>query len=341
MRDPRTKEFSYCYIYCADVIVRNDVDVGVPARAKVGSSRDGDRLLLACSRMPFGLDVWSGRHVEIHMKKSKPKALLVTGGASGIGAAVARGAVARGHAVMIADINAEGAAETAQAIGEGASSVALDITSEQQWNRALDTAWKRFGRLDVLVNNAAIVHTGYARNVPVDAHQATMDVNAMGPIKGMLLALPRFLAQGSGHFVTVCSMTAFIPFPGLASYAAAKHALRAFHHALAVEERSSPLAFSIVHPTSTETPMLEKEARSDEVPLAFVSRSVTADFVAEVILNAMEKKTVEVFMPPDRAKFVRMLGTNPRSLRRLAEEGERVGAENLKARRAGTSTAAE
>jgi 3alpha(or 20beta)-hydroxysteroid dehydrogenase len=270
------------------------------------------------------------------MKKNKAKALMVTGGASGIGAAIARRAVARGDRVMIADIDIAGATKVAEEIGEGAFAVELDITSPDQWERALDAAWRDLGRLDVLINNAAIVHTGYARNVPLQAHRETLNVNAMGPITGMLAALPRFRKQESGHFVTVCSMTAFLPFPGLASYAAAKHALRAFHHALAIEERHSPFAFSIIHPTSTETPMLEQEAASDEVPMAFFSTSVSADYVADVVLKAMDKKTLEVFMPADRGRTVRLLGTNPRQLLKYADAAEQQGAVNLAARRGTT-----
>jgi 3alpha(or 20beta)-hydroxysteroid dehydrogenase len=276
---------------------------------------------------------------EICVKKLKPKTILVTGGASGIGAAIARIAAARGHQVMIADINLEGAEAVASQIGKGTRAIELDITSDEEWLRALDLAWQHFGSLDVLLNNAAIAHTGYARNVSLAAHQETMDVNAMGPIRGMMHALPRFLDQGRGHFVTVCSMTAFLPFPGLASYAAAKHALRAFHHGLAMEERNTPLTFSIIHPTSTETPMLEKEAESDEVPMAFLSGSVTADFVAGVVLDAMEKKTLEVFMPPERARTVRMLGTNPRKLLKHVATAEEQGARNLQARRAAAKEA--
>lgn len=266
--------------------------------------------------------------------KTKSKSILVTGGASGIGAALARLAVEQGHRVLIADINAAGAEATARGIGSNADWIALDITSEEQWDAALDKAWASFGELDVLLNNAAIAHTGYARNVPISAHQQTMDVNAMGPIKGMLKALPRFQTQGHGHFVTVCSMTAFIPFPGLASYAAAKHALRAFHHGLSIEERNAPLDFSIIHPTSTETPMLEQEAASDEVPMAFTSVSVTAEYVAGVVLDAMKKRKLEVFMPPERARTVRLLGTDPRKLLKYAAFAEEEGAKNLAERRA-------
>lgn len=268
------------------------------------------------------------------MKKTRSRTLLITGAASGIGAATARLAAERGDRVILADIDVEGARAVARAIGDRAAATALDITCDEQWERVLDEAWARFGGLDVLVNNAAIVRTGRAENVAIADHQRTLDVNFMGPVKGMLKALPRFKAQGAGHFVTVCSMTAFLPFPGLASYAAAKHALRAFHHALALEERHTTLAFTIVHPTSTETPMLEEEARSDEVNLAFASRSVTADFVADIVLTAMDKKAVEIFMPPERARTVRLLGTSPRSLRKWADHAEAVGAARLQARRA-------
>jgi NAD(P)-dependent dehydrogenase (short-subunit alcohol dehydrogenase family) len=267
------------------------------------------------------------------VKKDKRKKLLITGGASGIGAATARLAAQRGYRVMIADVNSSGVRAVARSIGDGALPVSLDITSERQWKRVLDHAWSKLGGLDVLVNNAAIVRTGYARDVSIADHQQMLDVNYMGALKGMMAVLPRFKAQRSGHFLTVCSMTAFLPFPGIASYAAAKHALRAFHHALALEERHSPLKFTIVHPTSTETPMLEQEARDDALALAFAVPTVTAQHVASVIVDALDSDAVEVFMPPSRARAVRLVGTNPRALRKLVERNEIIGAKNLRARR--------
>ena len=268
------------------------------------------------------------------MPKRKSRTLFITGAASGIGAATARRAVELGDRVVLADINFDGVQSVAQSLGSSALSVKLDITEAEQWENALDQAWAHFGTVDVLINNAAIVHTGRAENIPLAQHQQTLNVNFMGPLTGMLAMLPRFKAQGHGQFVTVCSMTAFLPFPGLASYAAAKHALRAFHHAFAIEQRDSPFAFTIIHPTSTETPMLEQEAESDEAPLCFSGPSVSAEHVAGVVVDAMDRKALEIFMPPERAKTVRLLGTNPRSLKKLVIRGEEVGADHLKARRA-------
>ena len=268
------------------------------------------------------------------MKNKKSMVLLITGAASGIGAATAKLAASFGHAVVVADINDEGAKAVAAAAGANAVALHLDICDSAEWEAAFDEVWKRFGRLDVLVNNAAVVHTGYARDVALQKHEHTLATNFMGPLTGMLAALPRFRQQGHGHLVTICSMTAYLPFPGIASYAAAKHALRAFHHALALEERDGPTAFTILHPTSTETPMLDREAEDDAMALAFAGQSMAPERVAETIIKAIKSKTIEVFMPPERGKIVRVVGVNPRSLRKMVERNEVIGRERLAARRA-------
>lgn len=261
------------------------------------------------------------------------KRILITGAASGIGAEFARLCAAKGHRTIIADIDAAGAARVAKSCGPQAADVALDITSSAQWNAVLDWVWETFGGLDVLVNNAAIVHPGYAEHIPVSAHEATIDVNFMGPMRGMLATLPRFRAQGHGHFVTVASMTAFIPFPGLTSYAAAKNALRAFHLGVATEERHSPIDFTIVHPGATETPMLEREAESDDLALAFAGDASLPVDVAQAILEAMEQRAVEVLFPSARADAVRAVGLDPAKLFAMAERGEPEGLRRLQERR--------
>ena len=266
-------------------------------------------------------------------QKSKSRVFLLTGAASGIGAATARLLVSQGHSVMLADINAKGARQVAGPLGGNADAVALDITSAAGWERALDATIARFGRLDVLINNAAIVVTGNARDVPLEQHRRTIDTNFMGPVAGMLAALKRFRRQGGGHIVTVCSMTSFVPFPGIASYGAAKHALRAFHHAVALEERREPIAFTIVHPTATETPMLEQEAQDDSCGFAFVAEAVTPEFVAETIVAAIKKKAIEVFMPPEQARMIRMLGTDAKKMLKMYDQIEVIGKDAQKARR--------
>ncbi|BDB20828.1 hypothetical protein cym2001_41930 [Pseudomonas sp. CYM-20-01] len=102
-------------------------------------------------------------------------------------------------------------------------------------------------------------------------------------------------------------MTAFMPIPGIASYRASKQALRAFHHALALEERHGPVNFTILHPTSTQTLMLEQEAQHGASAFAFASEPVTAEFVAQTLFKAIKKNPLKC-MPPEQARAIRMLG---------------------------------
>jgi 3alpha(or 20beta)-hydroxysteroid dehydrogenase len=261
------------------------------------------------------------------------KVVMITGAASGIGAATAQCAVAAGYRVIAADIDIAGAAETAARLGTAARAAQLDITSERDWQNTLEDIWTKEGRLDVLVNNAAIVHTGWARDLPLAAHARTLETNCMGAINGMMSALPRFKTQGFGHFITVASMVAFLPYPGLASYAAAKHALRAFHVALSIEQRHSPVAFTLVYPGATETPMLEKEARDDALALAFAGTPMPADDVAHAIVGAIETQPEEVYLQPERSEAVKALGVNVSALREYVEKNTFIGWQRLQERR--------
>ncbi len=265
---------------------------------------------------------------------TESKVVMITGAASGIGAATAATAAARGHRVIIADIDGERADTTAEQIGNGTWAVKLDICAEDAWKSALDAIWRREGRLDCLINNAAIVHTGWARDLALAQHRQTIETNFLGAVIGMMTALSRMKAQGSGHLVSVSSMNAFIPYPGIASYAAAKHALRAFHAAMAIEERAGPVDFTLVYPTATETPMLEKEAHDDALALAFSGTPIAAASVAEAIVDALTSKPVEIFIPPERGEAVKKLGIDPAALLSYVETNEPIGWEKLKARRA-------
>lgn len=265
------------------------------------------------------------------MKDSK--VIMITGAASGIGAMVAELASIEGHRVVIADIDIARAQDLAVRLGDQTWAVKLNITSEVEWQSALDSVWAREGRLDVLVNNAAVVHTGWARNVPLASHHDTIQTNCLGAINGMLTALPRFKQQGAGHLITVASMVAFVPYPGLASYAAAKHALRAFHVALAIEETESPVAFTLVYPGATETPMLEKEAKDDALALAFAGETYSAQDVARAIIDAIATRQEEIYLPPERAEAVQKLGVDVTALRKHVKKNTAIGLERLRQRR--------
>ncbi|MDQ2066044.1 SDR family oxidoreductase [Xinfangfangia sp. CPCC 101601] len=264
---------------------------------------------------------------------SQPNVIFVTGAASGIGAAFAKMAAVKGHQVVVADINQTQAEAVAQAIGPRALAVALDICDPAAWQNALGAACRHFGRIDVLVNNAGVVFPGRLDEVPLEQHRKTLDVNVMGPMLGMLAALPLFKAQGHGHIVTLCSMTAFMTMPGIVSYAASKSALRALHLGMALEHRDSGVDFTLMHPGATETPMLEREAERG-VSAAFARQAVPPEEVAKLVLKALKSKAVEVCIPASRGRFVKAVGMNPARLTELVTRNEAIGAELLAARMA-------
>ncbi len=266
------------------------------------------------------------------------KVLFITGAARGIGAATAKDAASRGYRLVLADIDGAGARQLAASLGAQALGLDLDVRDPAQWQRALDQAWQHFGAVDVLINNAGVVHTGYVLDVPFERHRHTVEVNYLGNIAGVLAALPRFIAQGRGHLITICSLTAYMPFPSLASYAGTKHALRGFHHTLAWEYREQPLDFTIVYPPAVETPMLEQEAQDDSAAAAFGEPAIAPEVMARAIVDAVTKKPREVTLPAFQGWLLRAFGAFVWIMRIVLADLEKHGRKNLAARKAKRAT---
>jgi NADP-dependent 3-hydroxy acid dehydrogenase YdfG len=237
--------------------------------------------------------------------------VLITGAASGIGAATARLAVAHGHRVALADVDRAGAEALAAELGPQALAVGLDVRDAAQWDAALQATVAGFGRLDVLVNNAGIIHTGYARDLTLSQHRDMVEVNYLGVIGGVMAALPLMRARGQGHIVNVCSMTSFLPLAGYATYGGTKHAMRAFHHSVAIEERNGPVAFTIIHPPAVRTRMLEQEMADDSAVLAFAEKSVAPEEIAETIVGCFTTRPREVIFPKVMGRVQQIAGVFP------------------------------
>lgn len=226
------------------------------------------------------------------------RVLLVTGAASGIGAAIAQSAVARGHRVMLSDVNEQAVRARALSLGSRAAGCVLDIRNPAAWVKAFEATEAAFGAVDVLVNNAGITHTGHASDLGPQQHRDILEVNLLGAITGTCTAIERMTVQGRGHIITVCSMTSFLPLPGYATYCGSKHGLRAFHHSVALEERDGPLDFTIIHPPSTRTDMLEQELADPACAISFAEKSYAPEEIAKTVVDAIVSKPVEVVFPP-------------------------------------------
>jgi NADP-dependent 3-hydroxy acid dehydrogenase YdfG len=264
-----------------------------------------------------------------------PKIVVITGAASGIGAAAAKEAVSRGNRVAVCDIDLAAAEALCAELGPNALAVQLDVRSAEDWKRAWEAVRERFGAIDVLVNNAGIIHTGFARDLSLAQHRDMVDVNYFGVLNGVLTALPPMREQGHGQIINVCSMTSFLPLTGYSTYGATKHALRAFHHALVMEERAGPIRFSIIHPPSVQTPMLEQEMADASAVLAFAEKATAPEVLGRSINDAIDMSPVEVVFPPLGGRVQRLAGSNARLMHFVIPKVERLSA--LRKRRTRTA----
>jgi len=191
------------------------------------------------------------------------KVALITGGAQGLGAEIARRFRAEGALVFIGDVNEEEGNRTALEL-DGAVFLNLDVTSEESWKTAFAAVLAKAGRLDVLVNNAGI--TGFEEGfVPHDPEHATLAAwhavlatNLDGVFLGCKHAIPLMRAPG-GSIVNISSRSGLVGIPGAAAYAASKAAVRNHTKTVALycAEQGLRIRCNSVHPAAILTPMWE------------------------------------------------------------------------------------
>ncbi len=213
------------------------------------------------------------------MTRLKDRVAVITGGGSGIGRATARRFAAEGAVVVVADRNEAAAAETvALILAEGGRAQALhaDVTQRADVERMVRGTAERFGRLDVLVNNA-----GYPQGptpieeVSDEQYRKVMAVNVWGTWLGCQAAAPVMKAQGRGVILNVSSTAGIRVRPGFNAYAAAKGAVNALTRALALELAPWKVRVNAVAPVATDTPMLRdfigRQRSEEEGRAAFVA----------------------------------------------------------------------
>jgi 3alpha(or 20beta)-hydroxysteroid dehydrogenase len=175
------------------------------------------------------------------------RSAIVTGGAHGIGAAIARTLVKSGLGVVVADILEHEGEATAAAL-ENAVFRRLDVTDDDQLRLVLDDAEANFGPLAVLVNNAGILDFGSVESESPAMFRHVVDVNLLGALLGMHLAAPRLRAAGNGVIVNISSTAGLMGYSGIAGYVASKWGLRGLTKARAIELGTAGVRVCSVHP---------------------------------------------------------------------------------------------
>jgi NAD(P)-dependent dehydrogenase (short-subunit alcohol dehydrogenase family) len=249
------------------------------------------------------------------------KVVAVTGGGRGIGRATARALAREGARVAIGDIDAQLAETVADQTGHGCVGLAVDVTDRASFERFLDEVERQLGPLDVLVNNAGILHVDPLLEQDDAAIGRMIDVNLIGVINGTKLALPRLLRRREGHLVNVASTAGKLPAPGSAVYTATKHAVVGLTESVRLEHRGSPVEFSIVMPGIVRTDMVAGYGRTRAFP------EIEPEDVGEAIARAVERPRLEVWVPPSLSRTYRVMANLPRRAREAV--GRFMGTERI------------
>jgi NAD(P)-dependent dehydrogenase (short-subunit alcohol dehydrogenase family) len=222
---------------------------------------------------------------------------LVTGGASGIGAALCSQLAAEGSLVVVADRDAAGAARLADAIGGEA--LALDVTDGPGFTAAADQLVARHGRLDHLFNNAGVGLAGEVRDLSEADWRRIIDVDIWGVVNGIRAVYPHLIAQGFGHIVNTASGAGLSPRPGMTPYAMAKHAVVGLTTSLRPEAARHGVRVSAVCPgfiatdIMNSTPYVGLDAKRLQEKIPF--KPITAKACAARTLSGMDRN--EVLIP--------------------------------------------
>ena len=212
------------------------------------------------------------------------KVAVVTGGASGIGAAVAKRFVAQGaQAVVIADLDAGRAEAAALAAGAQAVGVRCDVAKESDVRALVDFAHQQFGRIDIYVSNAGILGPVGGVEVVDEVWDSMWKIHVMAHVWAARAVLPGMLARGEGYFVVTASAAGLLNIVETAPYGVTKHAAVGFAEWLRIAHGRSGIRVSCLCPQSVDTAMIAKGAGS-----ASVNGIASPDHVAQELVNTMK-----------------------------------------------------
>jgi NAD(P)-dependent dehydrogenase (short-subunit alcohol dehydrogenase family) len=204
---------------------------------------------------------------------------VVTGGGSGLGAAMAKGLAQAGAALAIVDVNEEGAASTVATIEEqGGRAVSLpcDVTDKQRVDALADRVVDEFGRADVLINSAGMAYRSPAEDFPEEEFDRIIALNLKGTYLPCQAFGRKMLAQGSGSIVNMASIGAFIAYPHASAYNASKGAVLNLTRILALEWVDRGVRVNAIGPGLCDSPLTRARAKQS---------SVTSDFIKARMLR--------------------------------------------------------
>ena len=222
------------------------------------------------------------------------KVCVVTGGASGIGAATCRAFTAKGARVVVTDINMEGARQVAKEIGGLA--IACDVSVEAEVNNLVAESEKQLGPIDLFFNNAAVATGGNPLNTPIDVWQDQWNINVMAHVYAVRAVLPGMLARGQGYLLHTASMAGILTSQGNLTYATTKHAVVGLAEWLSITYHDEGIRVSLLAPLGVRTPMLGDLSSPFAVSAAGPIKE--PEDVADMVVSGVQSESFLILTDP-------------------------------------------
>ncbi len=240
----------------------------------------------------------------------QPRNVLITGAASGLGLALAREAGRLGMRVALADINEQRGEQARRGLSENGVECLFtycDVRREQDIRNAVQRVVRRWGQLDILINNAGVAAAGLFEAIPADDWDWLLDINLLGVTRGCRVAVTEMKRQGHGHIVNIASMAALTPPPGMSAYNVAKAAVVSLSESLHGELAPLGIDVTVVCPSFFRTNLGESLRAPDPVTSArfeklLAHNDITADDIARDTFKAIDKKQFLVLPHADGRK---------------------------------------
>ena len=234
------------------------------------------------------------------MKRARGKVAIVTGGARGIGYAVASILVQEGARVVIADIDEAQGRAAARRLGPAVRFERHDVRSEPDWLKLVKSVMRRNRRIDVLVNNAGIYLIKPIAETTLQELEEILAVNVRGVFLGMKYIAPVMARRRIGSIVNVSSMDGIVGSEGLAAYAASKGAVRLMTKVVALEYAAKGLRVNSVHPAYIRTRMARYGARRTKKTM----KQLGKEFPIGRIGEPLEVAYAVLYLASDESRFV-------------------------------------